>query len=63
MKYKNETNHEEKAGAHFINDDNAGFKFLTVVTIKGSVFWNVTLCSTVKVDQCFRAKHHLHLGG
>jgi hypothetical protein len=41
----------------------AGFKVLTAVAIKSSVFWAITLCSPVKVNKCFGGTYPLHLQG
>jgi hypothetical protein len=40
-----------------------GFEVLTSVTMKSSVFWDITPCSLVKVSRCFRGtyEYHLHL--
>jgi hypothetical protein len=35
----------------------------TAVCMKTTVFWDVTPCSPVKVHQCFRGTHCVHLQG
>jgi hypothetical protein len=42
---------------------NVGFEVLTTVVMKSSVFWDITLCSLLKVNHCFRQTCHLHLQG
>jgi hypothetical protein len=39
------------------------FEVLTAVTMKSTTFWDVTLCSTVQVNWCFRGTYCLHLQG
>jgi hypothetical protein len=38
-----------------------GFKVLTVVVIKSSVFWDIMLHSPLKVSRLFGGTHHLYL--
>jgi hypothetical protein len=40
-----------------------GFEVLTAVVIKSTVFWDITPCSPLKVNQCFGATYRLHLQG
>jgi hypothetical protein len=35
-----------------------GFEDVTVVAVKISVIWDITLCSTVKLNQFFALKEH-----
>lgn len=37
-------------------------QFLTVLALKSSIFWDIILCSLLKVKQCFRGIYH-HLKG
>jgi hypothetical protein len=39
------------------------FEVLAAVVMKSSVFWDATLCSTLKINQCFRGTCRLHLQG
>jgi hypothetical protein len=39
------------------------FEVLTAVIMKSSIFWTITLCSLVKVNQHFRGTCYLHLQG
>jgi hypothetical protein len=39
-----------------------GFEILTVVLMNNSVFWDITLCSLLKIS-CFRGTFLLHLQG
>jgi hypothetical protein len=41
----------------------AGFEVLTAVVMKGSVFWDKTPCSPLKVKRRFGGKCRLHLQG
>jgi hypothetical protein len=43
--------------------DNTEFKFLEVVTLKDSVFWVVTLCSTLKSTNVSDQHMTSHLEG
>jgi hypothetical protein len=36
---------------------------LTAVVMKSSVFWDITLCSPLKVNRCFVGIYCLHLQG
>jgi hypothetical protein len=38
-----------------------GFEVITAVTMKNSVFLDITLCSPMKVNQCFGGTYCLHL--
>jgi hypothetical protein len=38
-----------------------GFQVLTAMVIKISIFWDIMLCSMLKVKWCFRRKCSLHL--
>jgi hypothetical protein len=38
-----------------------GYKALTAVVMKSSVFWDITPCSPVKVNIFFGRKYRLHL--
>jgi hypothetical protein len=40
-----------------------GFKGLTAVVMKSSIFWDITLCSPLKVTWYFGGTCHLHLQG
>jgi hypothetical protein len=31
--------------------------------MKSAIFWNITVCGPLKVNQCFRGTFHLHLQG
>jgi hypothetical protein len=39
------------------------FEVLTAVLMKISVFWDITPCGAVKVNERFRGTYHLHLKG
>jgi hypothetical protein len=43
-----------------INID-VGFEVLTPVVMKSTVFWDMMLCSPLKVNQLFGGTYHLHL--
>jgi hypothetical protein len=38
-----------------------GYKALTTVAMKSSIFWDTTPCSLVKVNRLFGRKYRLHL--
>jgi hypothetical protein len=40
-----------------------GFEVLTEVVMKNSSFWDITPCSLLKVNRCFRGVCRLHLQG
>jgi hypothetical protein len=40
-----------------------GFEVLTAVVIKSYIFWDMTLCSPLKVNLHFGVACHLHLQG
>jgi hypothetical protein len=40
-----------------------GFEVLTVVVMKSSIFWDIMLCSWLKVNRHFRGTYRLHLQG
>jgi hypothetical protein len=40
-----------------------GFEVLTTVLMKSTIFWDIMLCSPLKVNQHFRGTYHLHLQG
>jgi hypothetical protein len=40
-----------------------GFEVLTPVVINSTIFWNITPCSLLKVNGCFRGTYRLHLQG
>jgi hypothetical protein len=42
---------------------NVGFEVLTKVVMKNCVFWDMTLCSPLRVNQRFRETCHLYLQG
>jgi hypothetical protein len=42
-----------------INSSCVGFEVLTVVVMKSSTFWDITPCSALKVNHCFRGIHCL----
>jgi hypothetical protein len=37
------------------------FEVLAVVFMKSSIFWDITPCGLLKVNQCFRETHRLHV--
>jgi hypothetical protein len=39
----------------------AGFEVLTPLVMKSTVFWDITPCCPLKVNQHFGGKYHLHL--
>jgi hypothetical protein len=39
----------------------AGFKVLTVVVMKRTVFWDIMSCSLLKVNRCFGGTYRSHL--
>jgi hypothetical protein len=41
--------------------DCIGFEVLTAVVMKSSVFWDITPCSSLKVNRCFGGTCRLHL--
>jgi hypothetical protein len=41
----------------------AGFEVLTAVTMKSSIFWYITPCCSVKVNQRFGVTYRFHLQG
>jgi hypothetical protein len=41
----------------------SGFEVLTAVVIQNSIFWDITPCSTLNVNQCFAGTYRLHLHG
>jgi hypothetical protein len=41
--------------------DSVGFEILTAVVMKSSTFWDITLCSSLKVDRRFGETCDLHL--
>jgi hypothetical protein len=43
--------------------NNVGIEVLTAVVMKSAVFWDITPCSPLKVDQRFGGTYHLHLLG
>jgi hypothetical protein len=51
--------------AHFSRDTlyTVGFEVLTVVIMKSSIFWDVTVCSRVKVNRRFRGTYRLYFQG
>jgi hypothetical protein len=42
---------------------NEGFEVLTAVVMKSTIFWDLMLCTLLKVNQHFRGTCHLHLHG
>jgi hypothetical protein len=40
-----------------------GFEVLTAMLMKNPVIWDVTLCSSLKDNQCFRGIYQNHLQG
>jgi hypothetical protein len=40
-----------------------GLVALTAATTKNFIFWDIMLCSLVKVNRHFRGTHHFHLQG
>jgi hypothetical protein len=40
-----------------------GFEVLTAVVMKSTIFWNIMLCSSLKVKQHFTRTYRLHLYG
>jgi hypothetical protein len=43
--------------------ENGRFEVLAVVVMKRTVFWDITLCSPLKVNRCFGGTYHRHLQG
>jgi hypothetical protein len=43
--------------------NSVGFGVPTAVVMKSTVFWNITLCSPLKVNPRFRGTYRLHLQG
>jgi hypothetical protein len=39
------------------------YEVLTAVVMKSSIFWDITLCSSLKVNRRFEGKYCLHLPG
>jgi hypothetical protein len=42
---------------------NVGFAVLTVVVVKSTIFWDITLCSLLSVNRRFVGIYRLHLQG
>jgi hypothetical protein len=40
-----------------------GFEVLTVLTMKSYIFWDILLCSLMKVSRCFEGTYRFHLQG
>jgi hypothetical protein len=40
-----------------------GFEVLTAVIMKSAIFWDITPCSPLSVNRCFRGTSRLHLRG
>jgi hypothetical protein len=43
--------------------NNVRFEMITTVLMKGSILWDITPCSLLKVNQCFRGTCCLHFQG
>jgi hypothetical protein len=46
-----------------IKNNLVGFEVLTGVVMKSAIFWDITPCSPLKVDQRFGGTYRLHLRG
>jgi hypothetical protein len=42
---------------------NVGFEVLTAVVMKSTIFWDMTLCSPLKINRRFGRTYRLHLQG
>jgi hypothetical protein len=46
-----------------LQDVDVGFEVLRAMVMKSSIFWDITPCSSLKVNLCFGGKFRLHLQG
>jgi hypothetical protein len=45
------------------HEEHVGFKVITAMVMKSTIFWVIMLCSPLTVNRCFGGKYRLHLQG